>query len=422
MLLHLLVVQRGDQGSRLLRRRTRPRQTEISERRRLIIMLTMSLGAFGIGTTEFVSMGLLNLIAEDFSITEDSAGVIISAYALGVVVGAPLITAFTGRVPRRRLLILLMAAFTLGNGLSVLADNYQTLVLARFIAGLPHGAYFSVAGLSAASMAPVAQRGRAVAFIAMGLSVATVIGVPAAQALGAALGWPAAYGLVTVIGLLTVVGLWFLMPHMTRMRPTDPRTELGALKRSQVWLTLALGTVGFGGMFAVYTYISWTMTERAGLDGSWMWLVLMVYGLGSVAGTWFGGRLSDRNLEFGILLSLVMIAVALAAFYVTSIHPVLGVINLGVVGFFGSSLVPSLQIRLMDVAGDAQTLAAALNHSALNMANASGAAIGGAVIAAGFSYSAPALAGMALALAAIILWVPTFLLRRRQLRRTTQSL
>jgi len=421
MLLHLLVVQQGDQGSRLWRRRVRPRQTEISERRRLIIMLAMSLGAFGIGTTEFVSMGLLNLIAEDFSITEDSAGVIISAYALGVVVGAPLITAFTGRVPRRRLLILLMAAFTLGNGLSVLADNYQTLVLARFIAGLPHGAYFSVAGLSAASMAPIAQRGRAVAFIAMGLSVATVIGVPAAQALGAALGWPAAYGLVTVIGLLTVVGLWFLMPHMTRMRPTDPRTELGALKRSQVWLTLALGTVGFGGMFAVYTYISWTMTERAGLDGSWMWLVLMVYGLGSVAGTWFGGRLSDRNLEFGILLSLVMIAVALAAFYVTSTHPVLGVINFGVVGFFGSSLVPSLQIRLMDVAGDAQTLAAALNHSALNLANASGAAIGGAVIAAGFSYSAPALAGMVLALAAIILWVPTFMLRRRQLRQTTGS-
>jgi len=175
-------------------------------------------------------------------------------------------------------------------------------------------------------------------------------------------------------------------------------------------------------MFAVYTYISWTMTERAGLDGSWMWLVLMVYGIGSVAGTWFGGRLSDRNLELGILLSLVMIAATLAAFYVTSNHPVLGVINFGLVGFFGSSLVPSLQIRLMDVAGDAQTLAAALNHSALNMANASGAAIGGAVIAAGFSYSAPALAGMALAIAAIVLWVPTFLLRRRQLRRTTQSL
>lgn len=211
------------------------------------------------------------------------------------------------------------------------------------------------------------------------------------------------------------------MPHMTKMRPTNPRTELGALRRSQVWLTLALGTVGFGGMFAVYTYISWTMTERAGLTGSWMWLVLMVYGVGSVAGTWFGGRLSDRNLEFGILFSLLMIAVVLAAFYFTSTHPVLGVLNFGLIGFFGSSLVPSLQIRLMDVAGDAQTLAAALNHSALNLANASGAAIGGAVIAAGYSYSAPALAGTVLALAAIVLWVPTFLLRRRQVTRSKRA-
>lgn len=379
-------------------------------------MLAMSLGAFGIGTTEFVSMGLLSMIAEDFQITEDTAGVIVTSYALGVVVGAPLITALTGRIPRRRLLLILMAAFTIGNGLSVFATNYEVLLVARFIAGLPHGAYFSVAGLSAASMAPLAQRGRAVAFISMGLSVATVAGVPAAQALGSALGWPAAYALVAVIGVVTIAALWFLMPHMTKMRPTNPRTELGALKRSQVWLTLAMGTVGFGGMFAVYTYISWTMTERAGLDPSLIWLVLMVYGIGSVAGTWFGGRLADRNLEIGILFSLIMIAAALTAFYFTSVDPVLGIINFGLVGFFGTSLVPSLQIRLMDVAGDAQTLAAALNHSALNLANASGAAIGGMVISAGFSYSAPALAGTALALAAIVVWVPTFVLRRRQLK------
>ena len=413
-LLHWHVVQKSV-FSAAARRRRLPTQIQISERRRLVVMLAMALGAFGIGTTEFVSMGLLHMIAQDFQITEDVAGAIITSYALGVVVGAPLITALTGPVPRRRLLLLLMAAFTIGNGLSMFATNYETLLVARFIAGLPHGAYFSVAGLAAASMAPIAQRGRAVAFITMGLSVATVIGVPAAQALGAALGWPAAYGLVASIGLVTAMLLWFLMPHMTKMRPTNPRTELGALKRWQVWLTLAMGTVGFGGMFAVYTYISWTMTDRAGLDASWLWLVLMVYGVGSVAGTWFGGRLSDRNLEFGIVLSLGMIAMVLAAFYFTSTHPVFGVVNFGLIGFFGSSLVPSLQIRLMDVAGDAQTLAAALNHSALNLANAAGAAIGGAVIAAGFNYSAPALAGTVLALAAILIWVPTTVLRRRQL-------
>lgn len=406
-------------ASPTLRRRPRLRQTEISEKRRLLVMLTMSLGAFGIGTTEFVSMGLLSMIAQDFSITEDTAGVIITAYALGVVVGAPLITTLTGMIPRRRLLLLLMAAFTIGNGLSVFATDYHVLIAARFIAGLPHGAYFSVAGLSAASMAPVAQRGRAVAFIGMGLSVATVVGVPAAQALGSALGWPAAYALVAIIGLVTIGALWFWMPHMTQMKPTNPVTELGALRRSQVWLTLAMGTVGFGGMFAVYTYISWTMTQRAGLDPSWMWLVLMVYGVGSVAGTWFGGLLADKNLEFGILVALAMIAAALTAFYFTSVNPILGVMNFGVVGFFGTSLVPSLQIRLMDVAGDAQTLAAALNHSALNLANASGAAIGGSVIAAGFGYAAPALAGTVLAVTAMVVWVPTFVLRRRQLGRHT---
>lgn len=379
-------------------------------------MVSLALGGFAIGTTEFVSMGLLNLIAEDFAISEDRAGHIITAYALGVVIGAPLITALTGFIPRRRLLLILMAAFTIGNVLSMFADNYALLVLARFIAGLPHGAYFGVAGLSAASMAPPGQRGRAIAFVSMGLSVATVAGVPAAQALGQGFGWSAAYALVAALGLVTVTALWFLMPHMTEMKPTDTRTELGALARSQVWLTLAIGTVGFGGMFAVYTYISWTMTERAGLDPNWMWLVLMVYGIGSVCGTWFGGRLADRNLEFGILFALIMISLVLTGFYFSSVFPVLGTANFGLIGFFGSALIPSLQIRLMDVAGRAQTLAAALNHSALNLANASGAALGGVVIAAGFNYSAPALAGTGLALAAILVWVPTYLLRRRVTR------
>lgn len=308
-----------------------------------------------------------------------------------------------------------MFAVTLGNGLSAITSTYESLLVFRFIAGLPHGAYFSVAGLSAASMAPLTQRGRAVAFITMGLFVATVLGVPAAEALGSALGWQFAYALVTVLGIIAIGILWFLMPHMTEMQPTRPKTELGALRRSQVWFTVAIGVVGSGGMFAVYTYISWIMTERAGLGAGWLWLVLMVYGIGAVGGNWFGGRLADRNLEFGILFCLVMIALTLTAFYFASTHPVLGVLTFGITGFFGTSLAPTLQIRLMEVAEDAQTLAAALNHAALNMANAAGAAIGGFVIAAGFNYSAPALAGAVLALAAIGIWVPMFVLRRRRI-------
>lgn len=402
----------GGTGPRLQRRRV-PRQTEISETRRYIVMTALALGGFGIGVTEFVSMGLLSMIAQDFSITEEQAGLIITVYALGVVIGAPLITAFTGRIPRRRLLLILMAAFVVGNALSMFDSSYAMLLVARFLAGLPHGAYFSVAGLSAASMAPEGQRGRAVAFVGMGLSVATVIGVPAAQLLGTSLGWHAAYGLVTAIGVVTLVSLWFLMPHMSRMATTSPLTELSALKKGQVWLTLAIGSVGFGGMFAVYTYISWTMTEQAGMPASLIWVVLMAYGVGMVIGNYVGGRLADWNVDRGILLALICIVVVLIGFYFTSHHPVAGTINFGLVGFFGSTLVPSLQVRLMDVAGRAQTLAASLNHSALNIGNAVGASMGGAVIAAGYSYSAPALAGALLAAAAIGIWFPMVWLRRR---------
>lgn len=401
--------------TKLPSRRPVPRQTEISNRHRYIAMVAMALGGFGIGTTEFVAMGLLNLIAEDFSISEDQAGHVISAYALGVVVGAPLITTLTGSIPRRRLALLLMGAFVIGNGLSVFAHSYEVLMLSRFIAGFPHGAYFSVTALIAASMAPNGKRGKAVALTGMGLSIATVIGVPVAQWLGSTFGWNAAFAMVAVIGVITFVALWFTVPHMTLMPRTKPLTELGALVNSQVLMTLAIGTVGFGGMFAVYTYISWTLTENAGFNGSLIWIPLMVYGIGMVIGTYIGGVLADRNLEYAILGTLLSLIVVLSAFYFLSHNAVAGIINFGVIGLLGSTLVPNLQTRLMDVAGDAQTLAAALNHSALNMANAAGAAVGGAVIAAGYGYSTPALAGAAMAACGALLWIPAHYLRRRQL-------
>ena len=365
-------------------------------------------------------MGLLNLIADDFQISEDQAGHIISAYALGVVVGAPLITTLTGRVPRRRLALILMAAFTVGNGLSYFANSYEVLVVSRFIAGFPHGAYFSVVALISASLAPEGKRGKYVALSGLGLSIATVIGVPAAQWMGSTWGWNTAFLFVALIGLITMVALWFAVPHMSRMPATKPLTELGALINSQVLFTLGIGTVGFGGMFAVYTYISFTLTENAGFDAAKIWIPLMVYGIGMVIGTYIGGVLADRNLEFTILGVLVALIFVLSAFYFSSQVAWLGIVNFGVIGMMGSMLVPSLQTRLMDVAGDAQSLAAALNHSALNMANAAGAAVGGAVIAAGHGYSAPALAGAIMAACGALLWIPAFLLRKRQVQVGTQ--
>lgn len=402
------------------RRRAVPVQDDISDARRALVIVALSVGAFGIGVTEFVAMGLLPYIAEAFGRNENEAGRMISMYALGVVVGAPLITVLTGRIPRRRLLLLLMAAFTLGNAATVWAGtlgHFEAVMASRFIAGLPHGAYFSVAGLVAASLARPGQRGKMVALSGLGLSVATVIGVPAAQVLGQIYGWRAAFVFVALIGLAALVALWCAVPHMTRMPATRAREELSALITPQVLLTVAIGTVGFGGMFAVYTYITWTMTQVAGMAESWMWLVLMAYGVGMVVGTYVGGWLSDRIGDWGILVALVSMVVMLTAFYLTSTHPVWGTLNFLTIGLLGSVLVPNLQTRLMDVAGRAQTLAAALNQAALNMANAGGAALGGWVIAAGYGYRAPSLAGAALAVAAIAIAAPTIIGYRRRTAR-----
>lgn len=389
-----------------------PRQTDISPTRRWVVVAALMLGSFAIGTTEFVSMGLLPLIADDLGITENTASAVISTYALGVVVGAPAITALTGRMPRRRLLILLMALLVAGHVLSALAWNFPALLVARFISGLPHGAYFSVAGLSAASMAPPGKRGVAIALVSMGLSFATIAGVPAAQVLGQQWGWQVAYGFVVVIGLAALVLLLLLMPHMVNMKPTSMRTELGAVKLPQVWLTIIVATIGFTGMFAVYTYITWTMTQIAGLDASWMWVVLMAYGIGNTAGHYVGGMLADRNVETAILFSLVGVTVVLVAFYFSAAYVVPATILFGLIGLMGASLTPPVQVRLMDVAGEAKTLAAALSQSAFNLGNAGGAAIGGVVVGAGYSYAAPALVGAAVTVVAIVLWFPMVLTRR----------
>lgn len=397
----------------IFRRQTLPRQTEISDRQRLIVMIAIGLGGFGIGVSEFVAMGLLRNIAQAYAVAENTAGHIISAYALGVVIGAPVITAFTGMMPRRRLLLLLMVAFVVGNALTALATTMPTLLAARFIAGFPHGAFFSVAALVVTSMAPEGQRGRALAFVGMGFPLSSLVGVPAAQAVGEATGWHNAYVLVSAVGLATLVALWFLMPHMTKMPPTSPLLELSSLRRLQVWLSLAIGAVGFGGMFAVYTYISWTMTNRAGLDPDLMWLVLSIYGVGMIVGNWVGGRLADWSVEGGIAVSLMAIVLSLTAFYFTTTAVVPAVVNFAVIGGCASALIPCLQIRLMDVAGKAKTLAGALNHSALNIANAAGASMGGAVIAAGYGYASPALVGAALGVCAIMVWALAVALRRR---------
>ena len=365
-------------------------------------VLALALGAFGIGTTEFVAMGLLPSIADSLGTTEPTAGHVISAYALGVVVGAPLIAALTARMSRRTLLIALMVAFTIGNAATVLAQSYGMLMVARFVAGLPHGAYFGVAALVAAHLAGPDARAKAVGQVMLGLSVANVIGVPAATWLGSTLGWRAAFVVVVVIGLLTIGALSVFLPTLSGMKITNPITELGALTRPQVWFTLFIGIVGFGGMFAFYTYISTTLTSVSGVSESFIPIALMLFGLGMVTSNIAGGALADRGVVRAIFIGLVAITVVLILFALLADNPWAALVLTFLIGVSGTALTPALQIRLMDVAEDAQTLAAALNHSALNIANAGGAWLGGLVIAAGYGYRAPSLLGAGLAVAGLL--------------------
>nr|WP_319446658.1 MULTISPECIES: MFS transporter [unclassified Mycobacterium] len=379
---------------------------------RWLAVFALALGGFGIGTTEFVAMGLLPDISASLGITEPTAGHIISAYALGVVVGAPLIAALTARMERKTLLLGLMVVFTVANLASMFAPTYGTLMAARFIAGLPHGAFFGIAALVAAHLMGPQNRAKAVAHVLTGLTVATVLGVPVASWLGQLFGWRSAFALVVAVGLITLAAIWWWLPTMDTMHITSPLTELSALKRVQVWLALLVGMVGFGGMFAVYTYISTTLTDVAGLSRALVPLALMVFGLGMVIGNLVGGKLADRSVVRALYASMTALGIVLALFVFAAHNPWTALAGLFLIGATGASIGPALQTRLMDVAHDAQTLAAALNHSALNIANATGAWIGGVVIAAGLGYTAPAAAGATLAVAGLVILTVSVLLQR----------
>ena len=347
-------------------------------------------------------------------IDEPTAGHLISAYAIGVVIGAPLIAVLAARMSRRTLLIVLMVGFTVGNALSLVAQSYGVLMAARLIAGLPHGAYFGVAALVAAHVAGPGRRAQAVGQVMLGLSVANVVGVPAATWLGQHFGWRAAIAMVVVIGVVTVAALWLVLPSLADMTTTDPRTELGGLLNRQIWLTLAVGMIGFGGFFAFYTYLNPALTSLGGLDEWVVPIALALFGLGMVTGNIVGGRLAVTLGVRAIAVGMIGAAAALCVFaaFVGTGWP--GVIIAYLVGACGSLAIPGLQTRLMDVAHDAQTLAAALNHSALNVANAIGAWIGGVVIAAGLGYRAPSLVGAGLALGGALVLAVAVYARRRE--------
>ena len=386
----------------------------LSTRRVVAAVVALALGTFALGTTEFVSIGLLPEIAEGVGVDIPTAGQVISAYALGVVVGAPVIAAFSARLPRRGLLIALMAAFLVGNLGSALAAGNSSLLLARFVSGLPHGAYFGVASLVAAGLVRPELRGRAVSSVMLGLAVSNLAGVPAATWLGQTLGWRAAYWAVVVLAAATVLAVLALVPASPGRADVTVATELAALRRPQVLLTLLVATVGFGGVFAVYSYVSPLSTEVAGLPRGAVPWVLLVYGVGGVVGTALGGRLADRALFRSLVGAMVATGLLLAVLALVAGWAPGLLAGLFLLSATASVLVVTLQLRLMEVAGEAQMLGAALNHSALNAANALGAWLGGVVIAAGLGWTAPAVVGVGLAAVGLVALTASALLRRRE--------
>jgi DHA1 family inner membrane transport protein len=387
--------------------------TPLSRRGYVLILFALAMGGFAIGTSEFSTMGLMPYIAQGLAIDEPQVGHLISAYALGVVVGAPLLAIVGARWPRRTLLLALMGFYAVGNLASALAPDYHSMLLVRFIAGLPHGAYFGVATLVAASISPADQRGAAVSRVLLGLNLAVLVGNPLATWLGQVAQWRYAYALVAAIAVLTVVLVLRLLPADPHEPRQQPLRELRAFNRPQVWLALGIGSIGFAGMFCVFSYLAPTLTHVTGVSERWIPFAMGAFGLGglvgNLAGGWLFDRLQFRAVPLVLLWSMaVLLAWPLAAQSPWAVLP--AVVAVGTMG----ALAPVLQTRLMDVASGAQTLAAASNHAAFNLANALGPWMGGIAISAGLGWTATGYVGAATALGGLLV----YLWARRDARRT----
>ena len=389
---------------------TRPHQAQPA-----LVLFALAVGAFAIGTTEFAAMSLLPFFARDLGIDVPTAGHAISAYALGVVAGAPVIAAFGARLPRRHLLIGLMALFAIGNGLSALSPSYGWMLVFRFLSGVPHGAYFGVAALVAAKLVPIEKRAQAIARVMSGLTIATVLGVPVANWMGQALGWRSGFFVVTALAIATMTLVALYAPRDAGDPKASAARELTALAKPQVWLTLLTGAIGFGGLFAVYTYVASTMIEVTGVSEVWVPVILMIFGVGMTIGNLVAAWMADRALNRTVIIVLLWSAGALALFPLMAGNIWTLSLIILLIGA-GGGLGTPLQARLMDVSGDAQTLAAALHHSAFNVANALGPWLGGMAIAAGYGLTSTGWIGAALALGGLAVFLLSIALQQRTTR------
>lgn len=387
-------------------------EAEFSRLQIFLVILALACGGFGIGTGEFAIMGFLPDVGASFGVTTPVAGYVISAYALGVVVGAPIIAALAARVSRRNLLLVLMAVFAAGNLLSAFAPDFKSFFLLRFLTGLPHGAYFGVAALVAASMVPYHMRARSVGWVMLGLTIATLAGTPLTAVFGQIFNWRVAFLFVGAIGVLTVALIWLYLPKDAVAVGTSISGEIGAFFNPQIWLTLAIAASGFGGMFAVFSYIAPVITDVANMPVTMVPVILVIFGIGMNVGNLVGSKLADMSLMGTIGGMLAFNVAIMLMFAITSANPYLLCISVFLVGCtFAAG--PAVQTRLMDVAAGAQTLAAASMHSAFNIANALGAWLGGLVIAADFGYASTGYVGAGLSAIGLVVFAVSLALDRK---------
>ena len=378
-----------------------------------LALLALAIGAFGIGTTEFVIMGLLPDVAADFQVSIPAAGFLVTGYALGVVLGAPLMTILGTRVTRKRMLMLLMGLFIVGNVVSALAPVFGVMLAGRVIASLAHGAFFGIGSVVAADLVAPEKKARAIAMMFTGLTVANVVGVPMGTYVGQNFGWRVTFFVVAGLGVLGLLGVAKLVPEQSRLQGVRIRHELAAFRNVQVLLAMAMTVLGFGGVFAAITYITPMMTETAGFATSSVTWLLVLFGLGMVAGNLLGGRFADRRLMPMLYVSLGALAAVLALFTLTAHNKIAAAVTIFFIGALGFATVPPLQKRVLDQAAGAPTLASAVNIGAFNLGNALSAWLGGIVIAAGLGYTAPNWVGAVLAASALLLAVLSGAIERR---------
>ncbi|MEV7967568.1 MFS transporter [Sphaerisporangium sp. NPDC088356] len=383
-------------------------------------LLALAIGGFGIGLTEFIIAGLLPEVAQDFGVTEAAAGWLISGYALSVAVGAIGLTAAATRFNRKHVLLGLMVLFITGNLLSAIAPSYAVMMLGRVVAALCHGAFFGIGSVVAADMVAPAKRAGAIAMMFAGVTTANVLGVPFGTLLGQQLGWRSTFWAITVIGVIALIGVAALVSggSPSGTRDAGLRGELAAFTHPQVWLSLAVTILGFGGMFGAFTYIAYTLTQVSGFASSSVPWLLVLFGAGLFVGNFAGGKAADRSVPRTLITLLVTLTIVLSVFALTAHNQVMTTISLVLMGAFGFATVPGLQMRIMHYADRAPTLASGANIAAFNVGNALGAWLGGLTLAAGLGYTAPIWAGAALTLAGLAVLLAATGLASRRARRT----